>query len=171
MRRWVFHRLWGSLGLGWGQGERAGSGSLSPTQALTHPKPWAEDVWKEMQRPPRRWPTAGQTSPICALGLCRQHFQPWSQTFSASQADPRPNQGFWLLNRSQSETLSPCAEEVMREGQRLEAPPSLLSHDHRQILSLSFLICKMEALPPPGRFSGHGHQAVARYCTWYLVGT
>lgn len=106
-------------------------------------------IRKEVQRPPRGWPTAGQTSSICALGLCRQHFQPWSHTFSASQADPRPNQGFRLLSCSQSKTQSPCAEEAMREGQRLEAPPRLLSHDHRRVLSLSFLISKMQVLSPP----------------------
>ena len=70
MRRWVFHRLWGPPGMGWGQGEQAGSGSLSPTQALTRPKPWGEDAYQEGGAASSMWMAhAGQTSPICALGL------------------------------------------------------------------------------------------------------
>ena len=45
MKRWVFHRLWGSLGWGWGQGERAGSEPVP--NPMTHPKPWAEDAHQE----------------------------------------------------------------------------------------------------------------------------
>jgi len=65
VRRWVFHRLWDPPGVGWGQGEQAGSGSLSLTQALTRPKPWMGCISGRR----RSVPTAGQTSPICALGL------------------------------------------------------------------------------------------------------
>ena len=45
-------------------------GALSPTQALTRPKPWGEDAYQEGGAASSMWMAhAGQTSPICALGL------------------------------------------------------------------------------------------------------
>lgn len=132
-----------------------------PTQALPHAESWGEDLVSGRRCIVLHVGGPPQSRPLPPLAH-NHRLGPWF----LQAACPAPKLVFLSLpGRSKTKpgplaapnpsTLprvrpSPCAEEAVREGQRSGAPPHILSRDLKQVLSLSFLICKMAIILSPG---------------------